>query len=362
MTASPITRSERGTFDPWSKVAVGVALVLSLVAMRLAGLRPAVPVTLIYLVIVAFPFGFAVALLIQRLEDSRLPSQWRPPVGLLAGVVTLGLYWPDRAWFLIPSAFVMLGMIVRCLAGPHDGTVQCGRIISAVLMVGAIYVVVWNANYLALLAGRFRLHDPSVRALDQWLYGALLGRPIVYDGWFPLTHSPWLIVTLERGYAALFVEVAVALFLLVPCDRPLRVFVARLSVCYALGLVVFVLWPVAGPHLVYPASISAKFTGTSTSAILRSSLADFSAIRLGGQPVSGFGYFVALPSLHVAMAVLLQLTIRQRSRVGGWVVAPMNGLMIVSTFALGYHYLVDVPAGMLLAWVSTRLWRAALDS
>ena len=77
-------RSEQGTFHAWSKIAVSVALALSLVAMRFAGLRPAIPVALIYLVIVAFPFGFAVARLIQRLEDSRLPSRWRPLVGLLA--------------------------------------------------------------------------------------------------------------------------------------------------------------------------------------------------------------------------------------------------------------------------------------
>jgi hypothetical protein len=357
-----VPRQERGAFSVWSEIAVGAALVLSLVAMRLAGLNPIIPTPLIYLVIVAFPFGFAVARVIRFLQDSRLPSRWRPFVGLLAGVGALALYWPDRAWFLLPAALVMMGMIVRCLAGPNDGTVQCGRIISALLMVGGIYVVVWNANYLVLLAGRFRLHDASMQALDQWLYSALLGRPIIYDGWFPLTHAPWLIVTLERGYAALFVEVAVALFLLVPHTRPLRVFVARLSVCYALGLVIFVLWPVAGPHLVYPTSISATFTGTSTSAILRSSLADFAAITHGGQPVSGFGYFVALPSLHVAMAVLLQFTIGQRSRVGGWVVAPMNALMVVSTFGLGYHYLVDVPAGMLLAWGSIRLWRGGADS
>ena len=73
--------------------------------------------------------------------------------------------------------------------------------------------------------------------------------------------------------------------------------------------------------------------------------------------MTGFGYFVALPSLHVAMAVLLQFTIRQRSQIGAWVVAPINILLIASTFVLGYHYLADVPGGVGLAMAAVWLLR-----
>jgi membrane-associated phospholipid phosphatase len=138
--------------------------------------------------------------------------------------------------------------------------------------------------------------------------------------------------------------------------------VARLVFCYAVGLLLFVGWPVAGPYLVFPASISSTFAGLNTRAIMQSSLVEFAAIRLGGQPVTGFGYFVGLPSLHVAMAVLLQFTIQQRSRIGAWVVAPINMLMIASTFVLGYHYLADVPGGVLLAFAAIKLVRERASS
>ena len=169
---------------------------------------------------------------------------------------------------------------------------------------------------------------PRSGALDEAVYSAILGRPIVYQGWFPLVHTAWLVTIFERAYLSLFAEIALAVVVLARQTDALRWFVARLVFCYACGLLFFVGWPVAGPCLVYPASISATFSGLNTRAIMQSSLEEFSAIRFGGQPVTGFGYFVGLPSLHVAMAVLLQFTIQQRSRIGAWVVAPINILII----------------------------------
>lgn len=56
------------------------------------------------------------------------------------------------------------------------------------------------------------------------------------------------------------------------------------------------------------------------------------------------------------MATLFQVTIQRASRIGGWMVAPINLLMATSTVVLGYHYLADVPAGMLLALAAVWIW------
>lgn len=270
--------------------------------MRLAGLEYAVPFGLIYLAIVVVPFALGIATVIRCLENSRLPTAWQLALAPLAGVAALCVYWPDRGWFLYPALVGASWITARSVAGPHDGTRR--RMLSVALMVGAIYVIVWNGNYLALVASRSRLHDASIRTLDELLYGAMWGRPIVYEGWFPLVHTPWMIAMFERAYISLFAAIALVLVVVAPHTDALRRFVARLVFCYAGGLLIFVAWPVAGPCLAYPASISATFTGANTRAIIESSLVEFSAIRLGGQPVTRFGYFVALPSLHVAMACL----------------------------------------------------------
>jgi membrane-associated phospholipid phosphatase len=351
----PAGRDQSGAFSARSRIAVIVVLAVSLLAMRLVGLQPTVPFGLIYLFLVVVPFALGLAVVIRSLESSRVPTVWRSVLGALAGLSALCVYWPDRDWFFYPALIGASSIAVRSIAGPHDGTTR--KTVSAALMVGAIYVIVWNANYLALIASRSRLHDASIRAVDEALYSAIWGYRVAYEGWFPLVHAWWLVTIFERAYLSLFAEIALAVVVLARHTHAVRWFVARLVFCYACGLLFFVGWPVAGPCLVYPASINATFSGLNTRAIMQSSLEEFSAIRSGGQPVTGFAYFVALPSLHVAMAVLLQLTLQQRSRIGGWVVAPINILIIASTVVLGYHYLADVPAGALLACAAIWLVR-----
>lgn len=346
---------ESRAFGARSTVVASVFLILSLLAMRFTGLRFAVPFSLVFLIVMVFPFAILVSGVIGWLENAGLPAEWKVVVGPLVGLATLCGYWPERGWFLYAALITWSCVGAWYVAGSHYDAVR--PMMSAVMMVCAIYVIIWNANYLALLASRSRLHDASIRALDELVYSAIVRRPITYEGWFPLVHAPWLITIFERAYLALFAEVALVLVLLARRTESLRWFVARLVACYAGGLLLFVLWPIAGPYLVYPSSISATFTSPHTQAIMRSSLIEFSAIRFGAQPITGFGYFVGFPSLHVAMAALSQFTIHQRSSSGGWVVAPINALMIASTFVLGYHYLADVVGGILLASAAIGLVR-----
>jgi hypothetical protein len=314
--------------------------------MSIAGFRVVFPVALIYLAVVVVPFGVAVAWLLRALETRAVQS---PIVGLAIGSALLTLYLPDRAWFVLGAAAGCLALVVQ--AARHR-TPTTRRVVVGLLTIAAIYVAVWNGNYLALLLNRGRIHDDALRVTDLWIYRSLINPNVDYTGVFPLTHRPWLLAALERGYLVLFGELAIALFVLI--DRPdsLRRFLLRLATCYAVGLLWFVAWPVAGPYLMFPESINASVIGASTRAIMDASRDEFSAIRAGGQPINGFGYFVGLPSLHVAMATLLQITIGRASRIGGWIVAPMNALMAVSTVFLGYHYVADAAAGVLVAVLS----------
>jgi hypothetical protein len=79
---------------------------------------------------------------------------------------------------------------------------------------------------------------------------------------------------------------------------------------------------------------------------------EFQHLQTGGK-LTGMGYFVALPSLHVAVAVLVQMTFR-RTPLLFWTWLPITVLVILSTNLLGYHYLVDLPAGLLLGFSLAR--------
>jgi membrane-associated phospholipid phosphatase len=79
------------------------------------------------------------------------------------------------------------------------------------------------------------------------------------------------------------------------------------------------------------------------------------------QPVTTLlGGLIAFPSFHVAWSVLATYAALPRRSLFG-TVAVFNVLVIASTVLLGWHYLVDVPAGMLLAasclWAGERTHR-----
>ncbi len=63
------------------------------------------------------------------------------------------------------------------------------------------------------------------------------------------------------------------------------------------------------------------------------------------------GGMIAFPSFHVAWAVLTTYAALPVRRLF-WAVAALNVLVVASTVLLGWHYLVDVPAGLLLGALS----------
>lgn len=77
------------------------------------------------------------------------------------------------------------------------------------------------------------------------------------------------------------------------------------------------------------------------------------------------------PSLHVAFAVTAALTYRQaHGRVAGWVFGAWSAAIVASTLFMKEHYLLDVVAGVLLAWLvwhyshrrfSSVAWVASVD-
>src|SRR5688572_1163126 len=163
-----------GPFSPTSVLAVTGVLCVSLTAMRLLNLQFALPFSFLVLLLVVFPFSFGLARVIVYLDGSILLSRWQPVIGPLVGLTALSLYWPDRRWFLYPAVMVCSWLVVRSSGKPHHRSER--RMAFILLMVTAIYIVVWNANYVALIASRSRLHDAWARSVDEAVYSAIVGR------------------------------------------------------------------------------------------------------------------------------------------------------------------------------------------
>ncbi len=99
--------------------------------------------------------------------------------------------------------------------------------------------------------------------------------------------------------------------------------------------------------LSFPESFDTRFSHSLTHAVTVALRSDVVALRQGTPPVSGLGYFIALPSIHAAVAMVCQVALWYRPTLF-WMLVPMNALLLAATFLLGQHYVVDTIAGALL--------------
>ena len=321
---------------------------LTIVALHWIGIQPAVPWSLLpLLVLVVIPFALGATGAVPLVAGLGRPglAMTRGFCALL-GAMFLFAYRLDSALFLLGHV-VLLPIVFRSVW--RSGLARPLALVTGTLAVG--YASIWNLNYLAALLSRDRVADPAVRRLDVALYQLILPVPIDYVGFFPVVRSELLFHVFENAYLMLLPEIFVAALLWVMAKRDLVVFLRTLFTCYLIGLVVFAIYPVVGPCIYSPESFHPEFRGTLTFRLMDGMASEYTA-SLQRTSVNGFGYFVAIPSLHVALAVVLQAMLRF-SPGHFWAFLPVNLVLALSTVLLGYHYLIDVVAGVALGILVT---------
>jgi len=326
---------------------LAAAYAASTAAGAAAGVAVAVPWTFLVLlgiVIVPLAHGVIVSTRLADVALARGSSGRRHLAAAALGMVPLLLVRTHSVPFLIACG----GLGVAFLWS-FRGTYRRrgGALLSALAILWVGYATVWSLNYLVALATAERLHDATLRAVDLGVYRALFGGDVQYAGLFPLVRGAVAVTVLENAYLFLFVEIVALVLALSAEPERLRRFLGALFGCYFVGIAVFVAYPAVGPCIRYPESFDGASVAPMTAHFMRQMAAEYRAATSGGA-VNGFAYFVAVPSLHVAVATLAQLFWR-REPVRFWTFLPINVLMILSTVLLGYHYLVDVPTAMILA-------------
>jgi PAP2 superfamily len=346
------------------------ALVLTLAAAYLAtmvgvaaiGLVPTVPWGFLALMtMVVLPLAIFLAE-IGYLVEARCARHHVPlvPIALALGVAVTWLHRLQAPLVQIVAAGILLWMGVGIA---RRRVAWIGPVVWSLGVLTLGYGTIWNLNYVAARAAVGSVHDAVLRDIDLAWYGWLGGRPLTtIRGLFPLTDSRATFTLLENAYAMLFTEVGLVIFVLIRARASLPRFFVTLFSCYAIGLLVFVVYPTVGPCIFEPDSFRAAFHDTFTYTLMQRMAQEYAAVG-GGATGKGAAYFVALPSLHVAVATILQRALAV-SRAHFWMMAPVNLFLVVSTVVLGYHYLVDVPAGvavgLLVAWWGERrhgIWR-----
>ncbi len=334
---------------------IGYGVTLCLLLSRGLSL-PLTVAFLAFLLLVTFPSAYLVFRVSTSFNehkydriDFRLIS-----MSCLAGFGVIGLQWLLMIpWIGLAALFLFVWDLLRRARHLLLPSAQ------AIVVLALGYGAIWNLNYSLLDLVHLRLHDQEVMNLDLNLYRVFFSGNLAVEGLFPIVRSQELFLLLENSYPCLFLQILVILLLLLQNGGPFRSFLADVFGCYLCGLIVFMFYPVVGPCIAFPESFSADFHGTLTHVLMQGMHNEYLAV-LSGKQLSGYGYFIAIPSLHVSMALLFQVYL-WRFRMLFWCFLPVNILMSTSTFLLGYHYIVDYPTGLMVPplVMGIRVWLQA---
>jgi hypothetical protein len=301
----------------------------SLIALFSIGLRPVVPWNLaLIMLFICAPFGVLFFWYSKRQTNIALDFAVSPLVLVLYNYL---IWWPIMAVLIL--LFTKAGTI------RWEWKLMLLGIATMILGYGTL----WNFNY--LLAHYVPpVYDPSLRVFDEWFYSWFISS-VSYTGLFPIVHNSVLIQLLNNAYAILFAEVFLVFLLICHTRDAAKVseFLKVLFAFYFSGVLCFLIFPAIGPCLYYPESIDP------TRAHLRfmaGMLHDYETAIHGGA-LDGYGYFIAIPSLHVMIAIFLQNCFAGYPNLFRFFM-PINCMLILSTFLLGYHYVLDAFAGMII--------------
>lgn len=176
--------------------------------------------------------------------------------------------------------------------------------------------------------------------IDHWLVHAdnTLGFNQLALIKFVSTHN-WLKETFIDGYNSLIPELTILplLMAVLLCERRVKVFLFAMLLTYPVGTMIFYFFPTTAPASVMH---SVYFTFQEHDTFIK-----FYQMHHHLKVTTDMGGLIAFPSFHVIWAVLLIYLVRDKK----WLFFPVllwNLVLIGSTVCLGWHYLLDVIAGI----------------
>jgi membrane-associated phospholipid phosphatase len=300
-----------------------------------------------FIIILPMPLAYALALCGLSLQNL-FPQH---PLliklsGFLTGLLLLFIYRFDSPILLVFWSLSIGYLFVHLIKSRFT---TANSIITAFICIGFGFCFISNLNYFALLKAIDRLQDISLYQLDLTIYSRLFGKTINYSGIFALTNSMLLYNIFQNAYSILFFTTFLIFFTVDFIKDSIPNFLLSLLACYLIGIIIFLLYPTVGPFIMYPESFRVEYKSTLTYKTMQTILSGYYAIKKQASSFSGIGYFVSFPSLHVAVALILQYFIRN-SLFHFWMLLPISLAVILSTVYLGFHYIIDIPAGVILAF------------
>src|SRR5688572_27176985 len=244
----------------------------------------------------------------------------------------------------LPAICLVIWVSFVISPGPRRAWITAEAALAFFLM-NAITWIVAPGQYGALAIGRPFVDEALAHA------DAAMGIDVsVLLAW--VKEHPRLLTVLRWAYGTLSLQILLA----IPVMRLLRErdamweYVFHFHFCLIVTLVASALWPVAGPYQWF------AYTTPQDLARVVTQVNGFHDGTLTVVHWAEFDGLISYPSFHTAAGLFATWAVRKRR----WLVAPMmvvNTLLILATFLMGIHYMMDTLAGALLFAVSLLVYQ-----
>jgi membrane-associated phospholipid phosphatase len=281
----------------------------------------------------------------------------------------LPAFWPRSsrlAWIII--GICALSLAVLCVAcrfeyAPVGDVIRIAVIFAlacilagagwlrTALLLEALALVIATALVVPALSSisasmALPLQDDVLAAIDRWMGIDWTALAFWYRDHPVVTHI------LFDAYASIAWQPALLIFLLAFLDpERLRRLMTASAITLAVTVVVFFLVPALGPYHYFKLA-HAEFPDVTNSAPWTVPPL-IEALRAGSHKIV-FDGLVTFPSYHAATSIMFAFGWAGVPLVGVPLIA-LNMVMLVSTVPIGSHYVIDVIAGIAVAYASLRL-------
>lgn len=216
---------------------------------------------------------------------------------------------------------------------------------SVYLFIGISLVLAYND---IIIASRWPTsYDSTFNRIDSFFLGGRDVSQIAHATYRTLPQ--WSLRFLDFAYFQMFGIVGAA-FLITGYGSIKRAlyFAGACLTAYYLGLLLFYMWPSYGPFITcsqhwerYPAYLT-------TYAFQKAEMLGVAAITQHKSRIVAGGYYIAFPSLHIALPMIAMWSQRHRT-IMFWLLMWYSILIAIAIVLLEWHYIIDLFGGIAVA-------------
>lgn len=217
-------------------------------------------------------------------------------------------------------------------------------------------ILVSTYNDIAVASRPNVTYDSALNRMDTWLMHGMTVSRLAHGA----VHSlpGWFYKAVEFVYYfCMFPQIGAALLLLAfRCGRreTFRLTMAVLT-AYYIAIGIFWIWPTQGPFFICPSHFGDFPSSLGTHEVQQAISGKVASLWAGhGIGTIGLDYYIAFPSLHIAIPTIVAIYLKRWKRVF-YALLAIDVLIVATVILLEWHFVLDVIGGLALAGLVTVL-------